>query len=299
MQNDIFRNNKTPSHKQSRAELHRNLSSPQGQAPLERWEVNSVLLPSALLLVGCLLGSNRWRFLYLSLDFLGLYHFSIFASPSGYPILSGSAGGILFAQPFARYYNRLFSPPQEVWLQCAQPFFSDPFLPSWSAQKLQGSGPLVLTEEEKRTLIAEGYPIPTKLPLTKSEEKALKKIRRKIKNKVSPSRLGTSVSKDREQNGAMCPPCLPMGQHWPVPRWGPRLGPGLEAQSPLAPPCLPPPPPSALRVRGSPVWVGTLPGAKDDSVRGGRNILEPSFKLIFLKKAQPFQFLFYIHTISH
>jgi len=47
------------------------------------------------------------------------------------------------------------------------------------------SGILLLSEEEKRTLISEGYPIPTKLPLTKQEEKNLKKIRRKIKNKIS------------------------------------------------------------------------------------------------------------------
>ena len=46
------------------------------------------------------------------------------------------------------------------------------------------SGVLMLSEEEKRTLVSEGYPVPNKLPLTKQEEKNLKKIRRKIKNKV-------------------------------------------------------------------------------------------------------------------
>jgi hypothetical protein len=43
----------------------------------------------------------------------------------------------------------------------------------------------VLTNEELKLIKQEGYQVPTKLPLNKTEEKMLKKIRRKIKNKVN------------------------------------------------------------------------------------------------------------------
>ncbi|XP_065053280.1 uncharacterized protein LOC135682341 isoform X2 [Rhopilema esculentum] len=45
--------------------------------------------------------------------------------------------------------------------------------------------PFYLSEEERRTLITEGLPVPVGYPLSKVEERALKKVRRKIKNKIS------------------------------------------------------------------------------------------------------------------
>ncbi|KJH51955.1 bZIP transcription factor [Dictyocaulus viviparus] len=52
-------------------------------------------------------------------------------------------------------------------------------------QDPRSQGLVQLSAEERKTLLQEGYPVPTRLPLSKAEEESLKIVRRKIKNKLS------------------------------------------------------------------------------------------------------------------